>query len=46
VLALTGTMLAAGATPGPGTYLGMLAVAVGCALLAALLAGRVVPAPA
>ncbi|TDC00846.1 MFS transporter [Micromonospora fluostatini] len=43
VLALTGSVLAVGATPGPGTYLAMLAVAVGCALLGALLAGRVVP---
>ncbi|MEU1604063.1 MFS transporter [Micromonospora matsumotoense] len=43
VLALTGTVLAAGATPGPAGYAGTLAVAVGCALLGALLAGRVVP---
>ncbi|MER7167200.1 MFS transporter [Micromonospora sp. NPDC000207] len=45
VLALTGTVLAAGAAPGTGTYLAMLSVAVGCALLGALLAGRVVPTP-
>ncbi|MGC5018802.1 MFS transporter [Micromonospora sp. DT47] len=45
VLALTGAVLAAGAAPGPASYAGTLAVAVGCALLGALLAGRVVPAP-
>ncbi|MEH0845086.1 MFS transporter [Micromonospora sp. CPCC 205711] len=45
-LALTGAVLAAGATPGPASYAGTLAVAVGCALLGALLAGRVVSAPA
>ncbi|MEH0937314.1 MFS transporter [Micromonospora psammae] len=44
-LALTGAVLAAGATPGPADYAGMLAVAVGCALLGTLLAGRVAAAP-
>ncbi|MEU5938967.1 MFS transporter [Micromonospora sp. NPDC047548] len=44
VLALTGTVLAAGAAPGPADYAGMLAVAAGCGLLGLLLAGRVVPA--
>ncbi|WP_307826192.1 MFS transporter [Micromonospora humida] len=43
VLALTGTVLAAGTTPGPAGYAGTLAVAVACALLGAVLAGRVVP---
>ena len=37
------TVLAAGTTPGPAGYAGTLAVAVACALLGALLAGRVVP---
>ncbi|WP_346537469.1 MFS transporter [Micromonospora sp. DPT] len=44
VLALTGTVLAAGAAPGPVDYAGMLAVAAGCGLLGLLLVGRVVPA--
>ncbi|MEV0805392.1 MFS transporter [Micromonospora sp. NPDC050200] len=44
VLALTGTVLAAGAAPGWAAYAGMLAVAAGCGLLGLLLAGRVVPA--
>ncbi|SCE74179.1 Major Facilitator Superfamily protein [Micromonospora purpureochromogenes] len=43
VLALTGTVLAAGAAPGPVDYAGMLAVAAGCGLLGLLFAGRVVP---
>ncbi|MFF5172388.1 MFS transporter [Micromonospora sp. NPDC000089] len=43
VLALTGAVLAVGAAPGRASYAGTLAVAVGCALLGALLAGRVVP---
>ncbi|MER7889074.1 MFS transporter [Micromonospora sp. NPDC094482] len=43
VLALTGAVLAAGAAPGPGSYLTTLAVAAGLALLGAALAGRVVP---
>ncbi|GGM01479.1 hypothetical protein [Micromonospora yangpuensis] len=42
VLALTGTLLAASAAPGPPTYLAMFAVAVGCGALGAVLAGRVV----
>ncbi|MEU8295859.1 MFS transporter [Micromonospora sp. NPDC048909] len=44
VLALTGAVLAAGAAPGPGSYLTTLAVAAGLALFGATLAGRVVPA--
>ncbi|WP_341718276.1 MFS transporter [Micromonospora sp. FIMYZ51] len=43
VLALTGTVLAAGAAPGPGSYAGTLVVAAGLALVGVLLAGRVVP---
>ncbi|MEH0822115.1 MULTISPECIES: hypothetical protein [unclassified Micromonospora] len=46
VLALTGTVLAAGSAPGPAGYAGMLAVAAACGLLGLLLAGRVVPAAA
>ncbi|KKJ94524.1 MFS transporter [Micromonospora sp. HK10] len=45
VLALTGAVLAAGAAPGPTHYAVTLAVAAGCALLGALLAGRVVVRP-
>ncbi|MEV0153394.1 MFS transporter [Micromonospora sp. NPDC050686] len=43
VLALIGTLLGMGSAPGPAGYAGTLAVAAGCALVGALVAGRVVP---
>ncbi|MEU4816814.1 MFS transporter [Micromonospora aurantiaca] len=45
VLALTGAVLAAGASPGPAGFATTLAVAATCGLLGLLLAGRVVLRP-
>ncbi len=45
VLALTGAVLAAGASPGPAGFATTLAVAAACGLLGLLLAGRVVLRP-